>query len=182
MKKVEVSPALARKVAANTAAISDTREDICYIVDGDQSEVTIPSGSIFRLINSTVTGRSDGLYTSAAAIPASTSIDATYFNESAPLSGGVSNLLNSNFTTVTKDFTQNIAANDNVNLLFGDVLPNSYKPISFRIIEYSTMYGDFVISPIQTKPSDGKQFVQVRNISSSTQKLDCTLEILCMKS
>lgn len=67
-----------------------------YVVSGNKSieSVTIPVGAYVRLVGSTITGRSDGIYTVASAIPVNTVIDGTYFNESAPIPGGVANALN----------------------------------------------------------------------------------------
>lgn len=61
-----------------------------YVVSGNKSieSVTIPVGAYVRLVGSTITGRSDGIYTVATAIPVDTVIDGTYFNESAPIQGG----------------------------------------------------------------------------------------------
>lgn len=72
-----------------------------YVVNGNKSieSVSIPVGHYFRLANSSIAGRSDGLYTAKIAIPVDTVIDATYFNEAAPITGGVANALNSNIET-----------------------------------------------------------------------------------
>lgn len=68
-----------------------------YVVNGNKSieSVSIPVGHYFRLANSSIAGRSDGLYTAKIAIPVDTVIDATYFNEAAPITGGIAEALNS---------------------------------------------------------------------------------------
>ena len=78
---------------------------MCYVVNGNKSieSVTIPVGHYFRLANSTVVGRSDGLYTAKIAIPAAsadTAIDASYFYESVPISGGIAEALNNKLTSL----------------------------------------------------------------------------------
>lgn len=81
--------ALADDVGALSAAMT-------YVVSGNKSieTATIPVGAYVRLVGSTITGRSDGIYTVATAIPVNTVIDGTYFNESAPIPGGGLNALN----------------------------------------------------------------------------------------
>lgn len=72
-----------------------------YVVNGNKSieSVSIPVGHYFRLANSSIAGRSDGLYTAKIAIPVDTVIDATYFNEAAPITGGIAEALNSKIAT-----------------------------------------------------------------------------------
>ena len=82
-------------------SISKLSEGVTYVVNGNKSieAATIPVGSYVRLVNSTITGRSDGIYTVKTAIPvAPATIDNTYFNESAPISGGVANALSDKIT------------------------------------------------------------------------------------
>ena len=76
--------ALADDVGALSAAMT-------YVVSGNKSieTATIPVGAYVRLVSSTIAGRSDGIYTVATAIPVDTVVDGTYFNESAPISGGI---------------------------------------------------------------------------------------------
>ena len=71
-------------------------EGMTYVVNGNKSieNAAIPVGSLVRLANSTIVGRSDGIYTVKTAIPVDTVIDSSYFNESAPIAGGVANALN----------------------------------------------------------------------------------------
>lgn len=81
--------ALADDVGALSSAMT-------YVVSGNKSieTATIPVGAYVRLVGSTISGRSDGIYTVATAIPVDTVIDGTYFNESAPIRGGGLNALN----------------------------------------------------------------------------------------
>lgn len=75
-------------------------EAMTYVVNGNKSieNAAIPVGSYVRLANSTIVGRSDGIYTVKTAIPVNTVIDSSYFNENAPIPGGVANALNSKIT------------------------------------------------------------------------------------
>lgn len=75
-------------------------EAMTYVVNGNKSieNAAIPVGSYVRLANSTIVGRSDGIYTVKTAIPVNTVIDSSYFNENAPIPGGVANALNSKLT------------------------------------------------------------------------------------
>ena len=78
-------------------------EGMTYVVNGNKSieNAAIPVGSLVRLANSTIVGRSDGIYTVKTAIPVDTVIDSSYFNESAPIAGGIANALNDKITTIT---------------------------------------------------------------------------------
>jgi hypothetical protein len=84
------------QVNPHSKAIATQRTAMSYLVNGNVSTEAIPAGAYFQLVNSLITGRSDGEYTASKAIPANTAIDSTYFNESAPITGGGLNALNSN--------------------------------------------------------------------------------------
>ncbi len=74
-----------------------------YVVSGNKSVETasIPIGSYVRLVKSSIAGRADGIYTAKKAIPvAPDTIDDTYLNETAPISGGIGNALNGNLNTL----------------------------------------------------------------------------------
>ena len=77
-------------------------EAMTYVVNGNKSieNAAIPVGSYVRLANSTIVGRSDGIYTVKTAIPVNTVIDSSYFNENAPIPGGVANALNSKIDNI----------------------------------------------------------------------------------
>lgn len=83
------------QVNPHSKAIATQRTAMSYLVNGNMSTEAIPAGAYFQLVNSLITGRSDGEYTASKAIPANTAIDSTYFNESAPITGGGLNSLNS---------------------------------------------------------------------------------------
>jgi len=80
-------------------------EAMTYVVNGNKSieNAAIPVGSYVRLANSKIVGRSDGIYTVKTAIPVNTVIDSSYFNESAPIAGGVANALNSKIVQYSTD-------------------------------------------------------------------------------
>ena len=103
-----------------------------YVIRGNKSieSVTIPVGAYVRLVDSTITGRSDGIYTVATAIPVDTIIDGTYFNESAPIPGGVANALNASLTV--EDISSKVSFNA------------GYKAGCFRIgkLAYISLYVD----------------------------------------
>ena len=83
--------------------IGNMREAMTYVVDGNKSTITIPVGAYFQLVNSQITGRSDGVYTASQAIPANTTIDSTYFTQTEPISGGAVNVLNNKLAYSTID-------------------------------------------------------------------------------
>lgn len=82
--------------------IAKQRTAMSYVVDGNVSADAIPAGAYFQLVNSQITGRSDGEYTASKAIPANTAIDNTYFTQTAPISGGAVNALNSKLANIVK--------------------------------------------------------------------------------
>ena len=61
-------------------------EAVAYIVDGNKAAVSIAQGKYVTLINSSISGLSDGLYKAAQAITANTAIDSTYLTA---VSGGL---------------------------------------------------------------------------------------------
>lgn len=61
--------------------IKQTDSDIAIIVNGKRSATGATAGQFVLLRNSTISGKSDGLYVAAANIPANTDIDATYLTD-----------------------------------------------------------------------------------------------------
>lgn len=59
-----------------TGTLSDA---LAIVVDGNQAAVSATIGQYVIVKNSTISGITDGLYTAAKAIPAATTLDATYF-------------------------------------------------------------------------------------------------------
>ena len=116
----------------NTEAIAKLSEGMTYVVNGDKSieAATIPVGSYVRLVNSNITGRSDGIYTVKTAIPVAPAvIDGSYFNENAPIPGGVANALNSKLNNAELLATSTTQA-------AGDIaLSKPYTDFSFLQIE-----------------------------------------------
>jgi hypothetical protein len=88
---------LQSEIEAAADEVGRISDAMTYVVNGNKSieTVSIPEGAYFRLANSEIVGRSDGLYTAKAAIPVNTVIDSSYFNEASPIAGGVANALNS---------------------------------------------------------------------------------------
>ena len=62
------------------------RSEIGIIVDGNKSALGASTGQYVILKNSTITGKTDGLYKAAQAIPANTAIDGSYLTA---VSGGL---------------------------------------------------------------------------------------------
>lgn len=93
---------LQSEIDAAADEVGQLSDAMSYVVNGNKSieTVTIPVGAYFRLANSEIVGRSDGMYTAKAAIPVDTVIDSSYFNEASPIPGGLGNALNSNLTNL----------------------------------------------------------------------------------
>ena len=116
------------QIDAAVDEIGQISDALCYVVNGNKSieSVTIPVGALFRLANSEIVGRSDGVYTAKIAIPVDTVIDSTYFNEASPVSGGVGNLLNSNIGTKDVSFTNASIVSSNGSKRTGNTLCLSF--------------------------------------------------------
>lgn len=74
------------------AVLAKNQDALGIIVDGNKAAVSATTGQYIILRNSTITGKTDGLYTAAKSIPANTAIDGTYLTA---VSGGGLNALNS---------------------------------------------------------------------------------------
>ena len=80
------------------AALSVLGKAMCVLVEGNKSETVAAAGKYVIVRNSSISGRPDGLYTAAKAIPANTAIDSTYLTA---VSGGGLNVLRDNVDTRT---------------------------------------------------------------------------------
>ena len=128
------------QVNPHSKAIATQRTAMSYLVNGNVSTEAIPAGAYFQLVNSLITGRSDGEYTASKAIPANTAIDSTYFNESAPITGGGLNALNSNtvkYIDVTDTTPVNVNNKSNnivgaVNFVGCAAQTNGVMPLPFK--------------------------------------------------
>lgn len=74
------------------AAFGEAYNDLAIVVNGNKAAIGAAVGQFIILKNSTISGRSDGLYTAAQAIPANTAINSTYLTA---VSGGGLNALKS---------------------------------------------------------------------------------------
>lgn len=54
------------------------RSGLCRVINGNKSPVWISKGVFVFLVNSTISGRNDGIYIAAQNIPTNTAIDSTY--------------------------------------------------------------------------------------------------------
>ena len=74
-----------------------TQSDLDYIINGNSSTVSIAAGKFVSVRGSTITGVTDGIYTAAKAIPASTTLDSSYFTA---VSGGALNAISDQIVTI----------------------------------------------------------------------------------
>lgn len=81
------------------AVLAKNQDALGIIVDGNKAAVSATTGQYIILRNSTITGKTDGLYTAAKSIPANTAIDGTYLTA---VSGGGLNALNGNIASIRK--------------------------------------------------------------------------------
>ena len=71
-------------------AHDETQSDLDYIIKGNSSSVSIAARKFVSVRGSTITGVTDGIYIAAKAIPASTTLDSSYFTA---VTGGALNAL-----------------------------------------------------------------------------------------
>lgn len=119
---------LQSEIEAAADEVGRISDAMSYVVNGNKSieTVTIPVGAYFRLANSEIVGRSDGMYTAKAAIPVDTVIDSSYFNEASPIAGGGLNALNSKLTYTNGNVTGSTEV----------TLPDSWEEISIACCGY----------------------------------------------
>lgn len=87
------------------AQMKMAQTNMTYVVDGNKCANIVPQGQYFQLINSTIAGRSDGVYTASKAIPANEVIDSTYFNQTSPISEGAINKINNELASLNSKLT-----------------------------------------------------------------------------
>jgi hypothetical protein len=90
------------------AAFGETYNDLGIVVNGNKAALSAAIGQFVVLKNSTISGRSDGLYTAAKAIPANTAIDSTYLTA---VSGGGLNALNNDIMNKAERTNYTVAGN-----------------------------------------------------------------------
>lgn len=92
------------------AQMKRAQTNMTYVVDGNKCANEVPQGQYFQLINSTIAGRSDGIYTASKAIPANYTIDNTYFSQTTPIAEGAINKIDSKLTALNSNFTNVLTA------------------------------------------------------------------------
>jgi hypothetical protein len=78
-------------------AFGEIAQDMAPIVRGKQCAVSVAIGKYVLLMDSTITGKTDGAYKAAKAIPANTDIDGTYLTA---VADGIANDLTDQIVTV----------------------------------------------------------------------------------
>ena len=91
-------------------AHDETQSDLDYIIKGNSSSVSIAAGKFVSVRGSTITGVTDGIYTAAKAIPASTTLDSSYFTA---VTGGALNALSDQIGSIGKQLTNGSSEMDN---------------------------------------------------------------------
>lgn len=118
-------------------SLNTVENSIAFIINGKrlQGSTAVSAGQYVLLLNSTISGKTDGLYKAAATIPINTDIDGTYLTA---VSGGGLNVLNDALTV--EDLTPSITYNTDY------VLANSVLVKKYGHIVYVTA----TIKPIQS--------------------------------
>lgn len=149
------------------AQMKRAQTNMTYVVDGNKCANIVPQGQYFQLINSTIAGRSDGVYTASKAIPANEVIDNTYFNQTSPISEGAINKinnelasLNSNIANIAKIYritvtNESVASNHLLNLQ-ADYLTDSFISVTNNNeIHFSEPANILVLVTVVGKTSNG---------------------------
>lgn len=84
------------------AELWKTYNDLGIVVNGNKAALSAAVGQFIILKNSTIAGRSDGLYKAAKAIPANTTIDSTYLTA---VSRGGLNAVQNTITRKIRDYS-----------------------------------------------------------------------------
>ena len=117
---------------ASVDAHDRIQAEVAPIINGKRCSLGAASGGHVPLRNSTITGKSDGAYQAAKAIPANTDLDSTYLGS--PITGGIVNELNSKITQLfalqrnPKGTAQTISAG-NFQIIF-PIGKTGYTPIA----------------------------------------------------
>ena len=117
---------------ASVDAHDRIQAEVAPIINGKRCSLGAASGEYVLLRNSTLTGKSDGAYQAAQAIPANTDLDSTYLGS--PITGGIVNELNSKITQLfalqrnPKGTAQTISAG-NFQIIF-PIGKTGYTPIA----------------------------------------------------
>jgi len=81
-------------------AFGEIAQDMAPIVRGKQCAVSVAIGKYVLLMDSTITGKTDGAYKAAKAIPANTDIDGTYLTA---VADGIANSITDQIGNITVD-------------------------------------------------------------------------------
>lgn len=170
---------------ATAVAANQATADLAPIINGKRCALSVASGGFVLLRNSTITGKADGAYTAAKAIPANTDLDGSYLTA---VSGGVANALNSKITNNVYSTRVSLDVNESF-------APNYQKVYYIDISSYKAAYNTVVL--LGDAGADGSTFasfglkycyidgntacVAVINLSSNTVELKKVgVSILCV--
>lgn len=117
IKKSVVSPGAIVKANSDLQSLA---KSIGRVVNGNKSTTGASAGQFVVLLSSTISGRADGLYTAAKAIPANTAIDSSYLTAS---ESGL-NALNSKLTVKELSLTPRTTASDAVEVYTDQTFKN----------------------------------------------------------
>lgn len=84
---------------ASVDAHDRIQAEVAPIINGKRCSLGAASGDYVLLRNSTITGKTDGAYVAAKAIPANTDLDSTYLGSA--ITGGIVNELNNKITSLS---------------------------------------------------------------------------------
>ena len=145
-----------------SGAITQIDNDIAIVVNGKQSSYGATKGQFVLLRNSTISGKTDGIYKAAKAISANTNIDGTYLTA---VSGGGLNALNNNYyADGTYSYTNANAAG--YPMFFGFVTTGAKRLECVYTVEKTIPYGKSVtVTEVycNARKADGTGYILATN-------------------
>ena len=156
---------------ASVDAADRIQPEIAPIINGKQCALGAAKDDYVLLRNSTITGKSDGAYIAAKAIPANTDIDSTYLGNA--ITGGISNSINSKITQLALVETT-VGVQTDTNSLCNTSI--DYKKNIISVMP--KLNGTGLVVAGWYVSAAGKLMVQLRNTDGSMASSGIQLELI----
>ena len=176
---------------ASVDAADRIQPEIAPIINGKQCALGAAKDDYVLLRNSTITGKSDGAYIAAKAIPANTDIDSTYLGNA--ITGGISNSINSNIAqqVIYEDYSKSISyassasAGDRYSHEGFDVKKTGYTPVCTHIIDFDSSKGLILNTSMSIGGTYATCYLDsfaLRNITGGSGSMDVRVRVVYIKT
>ena len=167
---------------ASVDAADRIQPEIAPIINGKQCALGAAKGDYVLLRNSTITGKTDGAYVAAKAIPANTDIDSTYLGSA--ITGGISNELNSKITK--RHILQGTLMNNHRDVAYGSFYRSYIQEVSIAglgitNIEYvniTIMDGNDGFAVLLDATTSAIKFLAIGATSISDENIKYYIEVI----